>query len=185
MVVVVAFAVVFLAEFGDKTQVVTLALAARYGPWPVLAGVTMTTALLNLVSVTVGTVLAQQVPTRAVTAGAGVAFLVFAVWSGRDFMARLPPDGRSSGLRVAASSAGLFAVSEIGDKTMLATIALAAHANALLVWAGSTAGIVAAEAVAVLVGSRVANRLSPSLVRIGSAVLFATLGVGLLVAATT
>jgi putative Ca2+/H+ antiporter (TMEM165/GDT1 family) len=74
----VAFVVVFLAEFGDKTELLTLALAARYGPWPVLVGVTVTTALLNVVSVTVGVGLAHAIPTRAATVLAGLAFLGFA-----------------------------------------------------------------------------------------------------------
>src|SRR5512142_3321504 len=92
----VAFAVVFLAEFGDKTEILTLALAARYGPWPVLAGVAVTTALLNVVSVTVGVGLAHALPARAVTVLAGLAFLGFAVWSGRSGPRRLAVGGHRS-----------------------------------------------------------------------------------------
>ncbi len=181
--VLVAFAVVFLAEFGDKTEVLTLALAARYGPWPVLGGVTLTTAVLNVVSVTAGAALAHAIPAHAVTALAGVAFLIFAVWSGRGSTHRLAAGGQLSAPRVVVRSAGLFALSEVGDKTMLATVALAAHANAGAVWVGSTAGVVAAETLAVLVGSQLGNRLSQRMVRAGSAVLFAVMGVAMLVAA--
>ena len=176
----VAFAVVFLAEFGDKTEILTLALAARYGPWPVLAGVAVTTALLNVVSVTVGVGLAHALPARAVTVLAGLAFLGFAVWSGRSGSRRLAVGGHLSSLAVVARSAALFTVAEVGDKTMLATIALAAHGDPVSVWAGSTAGIVAAAAVAVLVGARLGNRLSRRMVRTGSAVVFAGMGLALL-----
>lgn len=176
----VAFVAVFLAEFGDKTEILTLALAARYGPWPVLAGVTLTTALLNVVSVTVGVGLARAIPARAVTVLAGATFLAFAVWSGRSDSRPLAVDGHPSSLAVVARSAALFAVSEVGDKTMLATIALAAHGSAARVWAGSTAGIVAAEAIAVLVGARLGDRLSRRAVRTGSALVFAGMGVALL-----
>jgi putative Ca2+/H+ antiporter (TMEM165/GDT1 family) len=88
--------------------------------------------------------------------------------------------GHLSSLAVVARSAALFTVSEVGDKTMLATIALAAHGDAVAVWAGSTAGIVAAAAVAVLVGARLGDRLSQRVVRTGSAVVFAGMGIALL-----
>lgn len=176
----VALAVVFLAEVGDKTEILTLALAARYGPWPVLAGVTLTTALLNAASVTLGIGLAHAIPGRAVTGLAGLTFLAFAAWSGRPGTPRLSIGERPSSLAVVARSAALFALSEVGDKTMLATIALAAHGNPVRVWAGATAGIVAAETVAVLVGARLGNRLSQRTVRTGSTVVFAGLGLALL-----
>jgi putative Ca2+/H+ antiporter (TMEM165/GDT1 family) len=76
-------------------------------------------------------------------------------------------------------------VSEIGDKTMLATFALAASQGPIPTWIGSTAGEVAANVVAVVVGRQVGTRLSPRLVRIGSAVLFALAGAVMLLDAIT
>lgn len=179
----IAFAVVFLAEFGDKTELLTLGLAATYGAWPVLIGVAVTTAVINVVSVTAGAALAHVVPPHAVSAAAGVAFLAFAVWSGRSATHPLDVRADLSRRQIVLRSAGMFALSEVGDKTMLATIALAAHLNAVAVWTGSTAGIVAAEALAVLVGAQLGNRVSQRAVRAGSAVVFAALGVALLVKA--
>lgn len=176
----VAFGVVFLAEFGDKTQLLTLALAARFGAGPVLAGVTITTAGINVLSVTAGVALAHAVPQRVVTLAAGIAFLAFALWSGRSADDRVDLGHRSAGVRVAARSAALFAVSEMGDKTMLATLALAAHGHAASVWAGSTLGVVASETVAVFAGVRVAKRVSHRVVQASSAVAFAVLGVVLI-----
>ena len=179
----VAFVVVFFAEFGDKTEVLTLAVAVRYGVLPVLAGVSLTTALINAVSVTVGTAVAQVIPTRVVTVISGVAFLGFADWSGRAGSSAPGVGGDHRSAVVVGRFAVLFAPSEVGDKTMLATVALAAHGHAMLVWTGSTLGIVAAEAVTVLVGSRVGGRLSQGKVRVVSASLFAGMGVILLVGA--
>ena len=79
--------------------------------------------------------------------------------------------------------AGTFIAGELGDKTMLATFALAASQGALATWIGSTAGEVAANLVAVAVGRQVGTRLSPRVVRIGSAILFAVAGAVLIVGA--
>jgi putative Ca2+/H+ antiporter (TMEM165/GDT1 family) len=173
----VSLALVFLAEFGDKTQILTLALAARYGVAPVLTGVAVATAGMNVLSVAVGAGLARAVPTRALSLAAGLLFLAFAVWTGRGGNHQPPADGQRSFSIVAARSAGIFAVSEVGDKTMLATIALAAHGPAVLVWAGATLGIMAAEALAVLAGAALGRRLPERLIRIGAALVFAGVGV--------
>jgi Ca2+/H+ antiporter, TMEM165/GDT1 family len=79
--------------------------------------------------------------------------------------------------------AGTFILSELGDKTMLATFALAATQGALPTWIGSTAGEVAANLVAVAVGRQAGHRLSPRMVRIGSAALFAVAGIAVLLGA--
>jgi Ca2+/H+ antiporter, TMEM165/GDT1 family len=79
--------------------------------------------------------------------------------------------------------AGTFIAGELGDKTMLATFALAASQGPIPTWIGSTAGEVAANLVAVAVGHQVGTRLSPRLVRIGSAVLFAVAGIVVLLGA--
>lgn len=177
----VAFGVVFLAEFGDKTELLTLGLAARFGPVPVLAGVTVTTIVMNALSVTIGVGLARAVPARAVTLAAGVAFLGFAVWSGRSAVDGADIAVGASRRTIAVRAAALFAVSEIGDKTMLATIALATRGYAALVWVGATAGVVAAELLAVLVGARAGQRLSHRIIQTGSALVFGGLGVALVV----
>jgi putative Ca2+/H+ antiporter (TMEM165/GDT1 family) len=79
--------------------------------------------------------------------------------------------------------AGTFIVGELGDKTMLATFALAATQGPIPTWIGSTAGEVAANLVAVVVGQQLGTRLSPRLVRLGSALLFALTGLAVLIGA--
>jgi Ca2+/H+ antiporter, TMEM165/GDT1 family len=90
-----------------------------------------------------------------------------------------------AGLALVLTVAGAFIAGELGDKTMLATFALAASQGPIPTWIGSTAGEVAANLVAVAVGRQVGSRLSPRLLRFGSAALFALAGVVVLVDALT
>jgi Ca2+/H+ antiporter, TMEM165/GDT1 family len=88
-----------------------------------------------------------------------------------------------AGATLVMTVAGTFVVAEFGDKTMLATFALAASYGAVPVWIGATLGEIGANLVAIIVGRRVGHLLSPRVVRIGSAVLFAVAGVLVLVEA--
>jgi len=185
----IAFGAIFVAEFGDKSQFLVLAFATRY-PWrPVVAGVVLAAATIQGASVLVGATVGAVLPETVVALVAGCAFLVVAAWallSSDEDEAR--EEGRSSvqpltGVALVLTVAGAFAASELGDKTMLATVALAASQGPIPTWTGSTLGEVAANLVAVAVGHQVGNRLSPRLVRIGSAVLFGAAGVVVLVGA--
>ena len=189
-----ALAVVFLAELGDKTQLVALGFGARQRLGPVLVGVALAYVATNLVSVVVGGVLGAALPTRAIGLGGGVLFLAFAIWTLRgddtedavgDGDARdLPaPAHRGGELRVVGSVAGAMFVAELGDKTMIATATLAARANPVLVWVGATIGIFLAGALGVVVGRFVGARLPERATRIGSAAVFAVFGVILIVTA--
>ena len=85
-----ALVLVFLAELGDKTQLVAMGFGARQRPGPVMAGVALAYAATNLLSVVVGGLLGVALPTRAIGLGGGVLFLAFAVWGLR---ARTTDDG--------------------------------------------------------------------------------------------
>jgi Ca2+/H+ antiporter, TMEM165/GDT1 family len=187
--VAIAFGAIFIAEFGDKSQLLILAFATRY-PWrPVVAGVVLAAALIQGASVLVGAAVGAALPEMLVSLVAGVAFLAVAAWTllGSDDEHGEEP-GRPSlkplaGTALVLTVAGTFIVGELGDKTMLATFALAASQGPIPTWIGSTLGEVAANLVAVAVGHQVGTRLSPRLVRIGSAALFAAGGVFLLATA--
>ena len=184
----VALGVVFVAELGDKSQLLALTLAARYRPLPVLAGLAVAMAVMQALSVTVGTVVAAAVPDRVVAIVAGTVFLAFAV-------ATLlagdedddDPDADAGGgptrMRIAMTAGASFFVAELGDKTMLATIALAAQNGALGTWAGAVLGLVASSALAVVVGQKLFERLHPRTVRLVAATAFALVGVLMLVEA--
>jgi putative Ca2+/H+ antiporter (TMEM165/GDT1 family) len=184
-----ALGLVFLAELGDKTQLVALGFGARYRLAPVLLGVVLAYAASSFVSVLVGTVLGAALPTRAIGIAGGLLFLGFAAWNlrqedeeaeGRAEAGDEPVAlGRPHGGLVLSIAIAMF-VAELGDKTMLATATLAAQGNPVLVWIGATVGICLSGAVGVLVGRSVGARLPERAIRIGSSVLFAAFGVALL-----
>ena len=184
----IAFAVIFVAEFGDKSQLLVLAFATRY-PWrPVVAGVVLAAAVIQGVSVLVGVAVGAVLPETLVAVVAGVAFLAVAAWTLLGSDEDAAEEGRSgvrplAGMALVLTVAGTFVAGELGDKTMLATFALAASQGPIPTWIGSTLGEVAANLVAVAVGHQVGARLSPKVIRIGSAVLFAVAGVVVLAGA--
>lgn len=185
--VTLAFGAVFVAEFGDKSQLLILAFATRHPTGPVVIGLVLGSAVISGLSVAVGAAVGAALPHAAVSAVAGVAFLGVAGWtllgsgdgegSGEGALARV---GRSGGLGLIAAVAGTFVLGELGDKTMLATFAIAASSGPIPTWMGATLGMIAANLVAVAVGRGVGMRLSPRAVRIGSAALFATAGITVL-----
>jgi putative Ca2+/H+ antiporter (TMEM165/GDT1 family) len=178
-----SFGVIFVAELGDKSQLMALAFAARFKPLPVLAGITIATAVVHAVSVLVGVLLGASLPTRPITIVAGLAFLAFAAWTLRGDQLSEEEEGRadrSTRSAVLAASVAFF-LAELGDKTMLATITLATTEGALGTWAGSTAGMVAADALAILAGQQLGSRMPERAIRIGATLTFVGFGLLLLV----
>ncbi|MBW3562703.1 MAG: TMEM165/GDT1 family protein [Actinobacteria bacterium] len=173
---------IFAAELGDKSQLMALAFAARYRAWPVLAGITLATAVVHAGSVAVGSAVAGSLPTAAINVVAGLAFLGFAAWTWRgDELTRAEEDRARAGGAPAFVAAGTaFFLAELGDKTMLATVTLATRYEAWGTWIGSTVGMVAADALAIAVGAALGRRLLDRTVRRVAAVSFVVFG-GLLV----
>lgn len=174
----VSFAVVFVAELGDKSQLMALTFATRFRAVPVLVGITLATAVVHLVSVAVGYWLGAALPTGWIALVAAVAFAGFGAWTLRGDKLT---DGertkaeRSSGSAVVAASVAFF-LAELGDKTMLATVTLATQYGWFGVWVGSTLGMVVADALAIVVGRRLGRHLPERMVRVGAAVLFFVFG---------
>jgi putative Ca2+/H+ antiporter (TMEM165/GDT1 family) len=181
----VSFGVIFVAELGDKSQLMALTFATRYRALSILAGIAIATALVHAMSVFVGAVLGATLPTRAIALAGGIAFFAFALWTLHgdhldDDEARKAERATGSAI-VAASSA--FFLAELGDKTMLATIALATSHGVFGTWLGSTLGMVAADALAIGAGRLIGARLPERPVRFGATVLFFVFGVLLLLEA--
>jgi Ca2+/H+ antiporter, TMEM165/GDT1 family len=179
--VATAFVVVFLAELGDKTQLVALTLGGRYPAKRVLPALAGAIAVLQAISVTAGALVSRALPDRAVAIGAGVLFLGFAVWTWRsaDEADREPAAARGGLLGVATA----FFVAELGDKTMLTTAGLAADRGAVPVWIGSFAAMLSATALAVLAGRSLSQRVDPARLRRLGAVAFAIVGIVMLASA--
>ena len=183
--VVAAFVVVFLAELGDKTQLVALTLAGRYPAVKVLAALGAAIVVLQTLSVTAGALISEAVPDRAIAVGAGLLFLGFAVWTWRsaDDDDDDESDAAGAGRAGLLSVAGAFFLAELGDKTMLTTAGLAADRGAVPVWIGSFGAMLAATALAVLAGRSLTKRVAPGTLRRIGAIAFAVVGVVTLVGA--
>jgi putative Ca2+/H+ antiporter (TMEM165/GDT1 family) len=178
-----SFGIIFVAELGDKSQLMALAFAARYKALPILIGITAATAVVHLLSVVVGASLGLALPTGPLSIVAGLAFLGFAAWTIRGD--ELADDEAAKAARTArsaiAAAAGAFFLAELGDKTMLATITLATSEGLIGTWLGSTLGMVAADALAILVGQQLGRRLPERTIRYGAAASFIVFGLLLLV----
>jgi putative Ca2+/H+ antiporter (TMEM165/GDT1 family) len=180
---VLSFGVIFVAELGDKSQLMALAFAARYRALPILIGITIATAVVHLVSVVVGAAVGVALPTHLLSVIAGLAFFAFAAWTWRGD--ELGEDEASRASRTARSAvfaaAFAFFLAELGDKTMLATITLATKEGLFGTWLGSTLGMVTADALAIVIGQQLGTRLPERAIRVGAAITFVIFGVILLV----
>lgn len=174
--------VIFVAELGDKSQLMALTFASRYRTLPVLAGITIATAAVHLASVVIGAALGGAIPTGPITIAAGVAFLGFALWTLRGDHLSEDEKARASRTRHSAIAAVTIAffLAELGDKTMLATVTLATREGLIGTWIGSTIGMVAADALAIVIGRQLGRHLPERAVRYGAAAGFAVFGVVLL-----
>ena len=175
----VSTSIVALAEMGDKTQLLALVLAARFRkPWPIVLGIFVATVLNHALAGAAGawvtTVLGPQVLRWVL----GVSFIAMAVWM-------LIPDklddgetGNAPRLGVFGTTVLAFFLAEMGDKTQIATVMLAAQYNAYAwVVAGTTLGMMLANAPVVWLGERMMRRVPVRAVHIVSALIFLAFGV--------
>lgn len=182
-----SFFLVGLAEMADKTQLLTLCLTCKYPARKVLLGVALAIAVLNLAAVLVGGLAGQLLPVGPIKIVAGVLFLVFGIWT---LAAREKPadeacettnDERVRGGAVLAVAAA-FLVAEIGDKTQLATLSLAARFETFFfVWLGASLGMLLANGLAIGGGTLLSDRVPESTLKKISGVLFIAFGIWTLV----
>jgi putative Ca2+/H+ antiporter (TMEM165/GDT1 family) len=177
----VSFGVIFVAELGDKSQLMALTFATRFRVWPVLAGITIATAIVHLVSVAIGFGLGAALPTGWINLAAAVAFLAFGAWTlhGDTLTADEQDKVNRVGKHAIIAVGTAFFLAELGDKTMLATITLATDYGWFGTWVGSTLGMVAADALAILVGRSLGKRLPEKAIAYGAATLFFLFGIWL------
>lgn len=178
-----SFLLVFVGEMGDKTQLLSLILAARYQkPWTILGGVLVATLLNHALASLAGAWLSGLLSPQSLAITLGVFFLLFALWI-------LVPD-KDDGLEpkphlsVFVTTAVAFFFAEMGDKTQLATVALGArYHDVTLVTVGTTAGMLASNALAVFLGPKLLSKVPMQWVRRFAALLFAVFGVAILLTA--
>jgi Ca2+/H+ antiporter, TMEM165/GDT1 family len=177
----VSFSTIAIAEMGDRTQLLSLVLAARYRkPWPIVAGIFLATLANHAVAGALGVWFGRYLSPRIVDIVVGASLLAMAAWT-------LVPDKLESETNVGGRGAFLttlvaFFIAEIGDKTQIATVALAAgYANLFAVVSGTTLGMLAANVPVVLAGSAFSARLPMAAIHRGAAALFVILGIVFLV----
>ena len=181
----VSTGVVALAEIGDKTQLLAFILAARFKkPVPIILGILVATLINHGLAGALGAWITSAVTPEILRWVLGISFLGMAIWT-------MIPDKIEEEETKVAQKFGVFGatlitsfLAEMGDKTQIATVAMAAHyAAPLMVVIGTTLGMLIADVPAVLIGDKLANKIPMKLVHSIAAAIFAILGIATLLGA--
>ena len=180
----VSTGIVALAEVGDKTQLLSFILAAKFRkPWPIVLGILVATIFNHAFAGAIGAWVTSLMSPETLRWVLGLSFLAMAAWI-------LVPDkfdekdAKLAHMGVFGTTLIAFFLAEMGDKTQIATVALAAQYQAFVaVVAGTTLGMMIANVPAVLLGDRIAHQLHVKLVHGIAAAIFAVLGIATLLGA--
>lgn len=173
-----AFLLIFVAEMGDKTQILALAFATRFPVKKVLAGIGIGAFLNHGLAVALGSYLSKVVPINTVQMIAGIAFVAFALWT-------LKPDDEEDGeeetkmrFGPTATVALAFFLGELGDKTQLTAITLAADAGyPLMILAGTVSGMIATGALGIFIGKKLGDRIPELGIKLLASTIFMFFGI--------
>jgi len=173
-----SFLLIFAAEIGDKSQLVCMALAARYRAAPVILGSILAFLLLNSLAVTFGVAIANWLPEVLVSAAVAILFAAFGVHA-----LQIKEDLNNE--KVAIRSDGsillgtflLITMAEFGDKTQLAVVALSSTSLPIAVWLGSTVALIATSALGVWAGRTILQRIPITLLHKISGIIFILLAI--------
>lgn len=175
----VSTGIVALAEMGDKTQLLALVLAARFRkPWPIVAGIFVATVANHAMAGALGAWLTTLISPQTMRWILGASFLAMAGWMLiPDKLDDAAADGRLPRFGVFGTTAMLFFLAEMGDKTQIATVMLAARYDAWFgVVAGTTLGMMLANTPVVWLGDRITRLVPIRVVHVVSALIFMALG---------
>jgi putative Ca2+/H+ antiporter (TMEM165/GDT1 family) len=181
----VSTGVVALAEIGDKTQLLAFILAARFKkPLPIILGILAATVINHGLAGALGAWITSNISPEVLRWGLGASFIGMAIWT-------MIPDKIEEEETLVAQRFGIFGatfitffLAEMGDKTQIATMAMAAHYSApLMVVIGTTLGMLIADVPAVFAGDKLANKIPMKLVHSIAAAVFAALGIATLMGA--
>jgi putative Ca2+/H+ antiporter (TMEM165/GDT1 family) len=173
----VSISTVAIAEMGDRTQLLSLMLAAHYRrPWPILAGVLCATLASHALAGIIGARLGRLLTPSRLDLAVGISMIVMALWTLK--ADTLEEDaGRISRASAFVATLIAFFIAEIGDKTQIATMALAAaYSNLFAVVAGTTTGMLIANAPVVLLGKAFSDRLPLKAIHYVASGLFLIIG---------
>jgi len=167
---------IFVAELGDKTQLVALTLATRFRAGVVLAGIFVATLLVHLLSVAIGGFTGTVLPAGWIELLSGLAFVGFGLWTIRGDQLDENNDAMQSLTSPFLIVTITFFLAELGGKTMLGTVTLAASYSLVLVWIGSTLGMVLSDGLAIWVGQALGKNLPERSIKMGAAGIFFVFG---------
>ena len=170
-----ALAFVVLAEMGDKTQLLAMAFAARYRWQTVMWGVFAATVLNHLLAVVLGSYMTCFIPMQYIKIIAALSFILFGLWTirGDNLEGEDKETNRSPFWTVAIA----FFMAEMGDKTQLATVTLAAQFNTIIpVWLGTTTGMVIADGFGIIIGIVLGKKIPERAVKWAAAIIFVLFG---------
>ncbi len=170
-----SLAFVVLAEMGDKTQLLAMAFAARIRWQTVMWGVFAATAANHLLAVLAGNYMTEFVPMPVIRIAAAVSFIFFGLWTIRGD--KLEGEDKRFHFSPFWTVAAAFFLAEMGDKTQLATIALAADFHTVIpVWTGTTAGMLIADAIGIVIGMVLNKKLPEKQIKWFAALTFIAFG---------
>lgn len=175
-VFIASFLFVVLAEMGDKTQLLAMAFACRYPAKTVLAGVLVATLANHLLAVVVGSFLTDFIPMDLVQIAASASFILFGLWTLRGD--ELEGEDKRYAFSPFWTVAVAFFFAEMGDKTQLATVVLAAKYQSIFsIWMGTTAGMMVADAFGIVVGVVLGKKIPERFVKWFAATIFILFGI--------
>lgn len=173
---IASFLFVVLAEMGDKTQLLAMAFACRYPAKTVLAGVLVATLLNHLLAVVVGSWLTNIIPLETIQIAASASFILFGLWTLRGD--QLEGEDKKYKFSPFWTVAIAFFFAEMGDKTQLATVALAAKYQSIIpIWMGTTLAMLVADAFGIIVGVVLGKKIPERFVKWFAAVIFILFGI--------
>jgi putative Ca2+/H+ antiporter (TMEM165/GDT1 family) len=178
---VAAFAIIFLAELGDKTQLVTISFASKYPHVPVFWGVFLGMSMVTVLGVLVGTIIFEYIPIFYIKILSGAIFIIFGIWTLKE--AREAEEDEEEIKEIGNKSVFsttfiLISIAEFGDKTQFMVIALSAQYGApILVFLGAILAFALIVGIGVFVGKKLSEKVDIKWIELGSGILFIVIGV--------
>lgn len=174
--VIKALLLVVVAEMGDKTQLLAMAMASKYKAKQVLAGVFIATVLNHALAVAAGNILGSVIPMNTVKIVAGVSFLLFGLWTLRGDKID-EEDKKKTKFGPIVTVAIAFFIAEMGDKTQLMTIAISADSTKpLLILTGTTMGMMVADSIGIIGGAWMCKHIPESYIKWVAGIIFIFFG---------
>jgi Ca2+/H+ antiporter, TMEM165/GDT1 family len=173
-----SFLLIFAAEIGDKSQLVCMALAAKYRALPVMLGAVLAFITLNSLAVTFGVAIASWIPEIVISSIVAILFLIFGIHALR--IEEETDDEKvsiSSNRNIFAATFLLITIAEFGDKTQLAVVALSSTSIPIAVWLGSTLALISTSALGILAGRTLLKKIPITLFHRISGFIFILLAI--------